>query len=231
MDGSLPYCQHPHIYLFIVTIITLFFCLSFTLFLLLIQCWRRISHLKLLRWINKSTPFYDAYFAPLKDKHYYWFGSTLLVRGAILVAFTATSSTLPLASLLILAITLAILLFYVSIKPVHRSKLVRILESFSILNLLMLVICTLYSTAINDLSLSIALQLSIRLAFVQFLVIVMISTVRICYRNKCKCSQKLGYRVISQDSIPSDEVFHERVNDPGIKVDMIPHVRDSIDTY
>ena len=31
MDGSLPYCQHPHIYPFIVAIITLFSCLLHTL--------------------------------------------------------------------------------------------------------------------------------------------------------------------------------------------------------
>ena len=52
IDGNLFYCHHPHMYLFIVAIVTLIFCLSFTLFLLLIQCWRRISHLRLLRWIR-----------------------------------------------------------------------------------------------------------------------------------------------------------------------------------
>ena len=56
-----------------------FLWLSFTIFLLLMQCLRRISHLGLLRWINKFTPVYDAYFAPLKDKHHYWFEVLLLV--------------------------------------------------------------------------------------------------------------------------------------------------------
>ena len=75
LDGNLSYCQHPHIYLFVIAMITLLLCLLFTIFLLFIQCWRRISHLRILRWINKFTPFYDAYFAPLKDKHHYWFGT------------------------------------------------------------------------------------------------------------------------------------------------------------
>ena len=74
VDGNLSYCHHPHIYLFAVAVATLIFCLSFTLFLLLIQCWRRVSHLRLMRWINKFTPFYDAYFAPLKDKHHLFTG-------------------------------------------------------------------------------------------------------------------------------------------------------------
>ena len=216
MDGSLPYCKHPHIYLFIVAIVTLFFCLSFTLFLLLIQCWRRVSHLRLLRWINKFTPFYDAYFAPLKDKHHYWFGTLLLIRGSLLVAFTATSSTLPLVSLLILAIALAFLLFYVSITPVYRSALVRVLESLSILNLLMLVTYTLYETAVNGPSQSKALQLSTGLAFGQFIAIILISAVEICYHNKCKCIHTLRYRLISEDSPPSNDIIHERLNDPGI---------------
>ena len=234
MDGSLHYCQHPHIYLFLVAIVTLFFCLSYTLFLLLIQCWRRFSHLRLLRWINKFTPFYDAYFAPLKDKHHYWFGSTLLVRGALLVAFTATSTTIPLVSLLILAITLATLLFYVSIWSVYRSKIVRILEILSILNLLVLVTYTLYTMAVDSSSLSTALQLSIGLAFMQFLAIVITSMINICYHNKSNklnCIWKFGYRLISQDSLPIDDILHERLNDPDIKVDTTQRETDSIDTY
>ena len=105
--------------------ILIFFCLPFTLFFLLIQCWRRISHIRLLRWINKFTPFYDAYFAPIKDKHQYWFGIQLLARGALLIVFTVTSSTSPLVGMLILVITLVMLFFYMSIKSVYKSKIVR----------------------------------------------------------------------------------------------------------
>ena len=69
LDGNLPYCQHRHIYLFVAAIAALIFLwLPFTILLLLMQCLRRISHLRLLRWINKFTPVYNAYFegqAPL----------------------------------------------------------------------------------------------------------------------------------------------------------------------
>lgn len=80
LDGNLAYYHHPHIYLFIVAVIALTLYLLFTFFLFFIQCWRKISHLRLLRWVNRFTPFYDAYFVPLKDKHHYWFGTLLLVR-------------------------------------------------------------------------------------------------------------------------------------------------------
>ena len=231
LDGNLPYCQHPHIYLFLVAVaVLLFLCLPFTLFLLLIQCWRRISHLRLLRWINKFTPFYDAYFAPLKDKHHYWFGTLLLIRGALLIVFTATSSISPLVSLLILVITLVMLLFYMSIKPVYKSKLVRLFESASLSNLLVLISCTLYTGGIY--SGTTALQISIGIAFVQFLLIILISTSKTCYhnKNKCTCTQRRGYNLINQDSSDHDDMCHERVNDPDINVYNY-YIRDIVDTY
>ena len=213
-DGSLPYCQHPHIYLFIVAIVTLFFCLSFTLFLLLIQCWRRISHLRLLRWINKFTPFYDAYFAPLKDKHHYWFGTLLLVRIALLISFTATSSTFPFISLLILQLTSVVLLFYTSIRPVYKSKLVRTLESISFLNLIILIGFTLYTRGEE----TVFLEISIAFAFIQFTIIVIISLIKTIFNMRYKCMWRNGYYLIQQDVDSSDEMVHERVEfeDPVI---------------
>ena len=70
LDGNLRYYQHPHSYLFIMAIATMILCLTVTFFLLLVQCLRKVSHLRLLRWINRLTPFYDAYLAPLKCKHH-----------------------------------------------------------------------------------------------------------------------------------------------------------------
>ena len=233
LDGNLPYCQQPHIYLFLIAVpFFLFLCLPFTLFLLLIQCWRRISHLKLLRWINKLTPFYDAYFAPLEDKHHYWFGTLLLIRGALLIVFTATSSISPFVSLLILAIILAMLLFYMSIKPVYKSKLVRLFESASVINLLVLMSCTLYTGDRSRYYGTTALQLSIGFAFVQFLLIILISAIKTCYHNinNIMCRQRRGYSLIDEDSRSNDDMFHERINEPDINVIFYP-VRDTMDKY
>ena len=70
LNGNLRYCQHPHIYLFIAANATLVFLwLPYTLVFLFIQPLRRVSHLRLVKWINKLAPIYDAYFFPLKDKH------------------------------------------------------------------------------------------------------------------------------------------------------------------
>ena len=229
LDGNLPYCQHPHIYLFLVAmVIVIFLCIPFKFFLLLIQCWKRISYLRLRRWINKFIPFYDAYFAPLKDKHHYWFGMLLFTRGALLIVFTATSSTSPLVGLLILAISLVMLLFYMSVKPVYKSKIVRLFESASLSNLLVLVTYMLYTGDKN--SGTTALQISIGVAFVQFLLIILISAIKICYQNKYKCIQRKGYNLINQDS-SDDDMVHERVNDPDIHADMYCPIRNTVDTY
>ena len=211
LDGNLLYCKHPHIYLFLTALATLVFCLSFTLFLLLIQCCRRISHLRFLRWINKFTPFYDAYFAPLKDKHHYWFGTLLLVRIVLLVSFTATSSIVPFLSLLILQFTSAMLLFYESIRPVYKSKLVRTIESMSLLNLIILVGSTLYTGGGE----TIFLEVSIAFAFIQFIAIIIVSLNKI-FRVDNRCMKRKGYQLIYQNADSSDEMIHERVNDAEI---------------
>ena len=221
LDGNLLYCQHPHIYLFIISLITLILCLPFTFFLLLIQCWMKISHWRLLRWINKYTPVYDAYLAPLKDKHHYWFGTLLLMRGLLLISFTLTTATSPNTNLLVLLITMPILLFYTSIKPVYKCKIVRILESASILNLVALSGSTLYAGS----KWTVLLEISISFAIVQFCVIIIISLIKIYYNTRSKCTQRNSYNVIDQDS--AEEIFYERLEDSKINAEMIHHARNT----
>ena len=130
LDGNLRYCQHPHIFLFIAAIATLVFLwLPYTLLLLFIQPLRRVSHLRPFKWINKLAPIYDAHFAPLKDKHHYWFGAMLLVRGVLLVLLTVTSVANPELNVFVLFLFTAFLLFFTSVKDVYKQTNVRVLES------------------------------------------------------------------------------------------------------
>ncbi len=207
LDGSLPYCKHPHIYLFLAGLASLIFCLTVTLFLLLIQCWRRLSHLGPLRWINKFTPFYDAYFSPLKDNHHYWFGTLLVVRIVHLILFTATSSISPLVGLLFLQFSLAILFFYLSVQNIYKSKLVRILEGTALLNLMILIGSTLYTRSKTTLF----LEISIAFALMQFAVIIIISFSRCIGKMSHKCLSRNSYQEIDSES--DDNMFHERVED------------------
>ena len=228
LDGNLSYCKHPHVYLFVLSMATLtFLYLPFTVLLLLIQCWRRISHLRPLRWITKFTPVYDAYLAPLKDKHHYWFGALLLIRAVLLIIFTLTSATLPKLNLLVLLMTMAIVQFYVSLKPVYKHNVVRSLEGASSLNLVALCSSILYTERKK----SIFLEVSIGFAFVQFCIIVLMSVIKICYNIWCKCTQRNTYRVMKQVSGDDSEIFHERIEDSDLSAEVTYPARNTIDTY
>ena len=118
LNGNQRYCQHPHIYFFVAAIATFtFLWLPYTLLLLFIQP-LRVSHLRPLKWINKLAPVYDAYFSPLKDKHRYWFGTMLLVRGLLLVLLTVTSVYNPELNVFALFLLIAFLFYVISIKNV-----------------------------------------------------------------------------------------------------------------
>lgn len=139
LDGCYAYCQFPHILLFIAAVIIfIFLWLPYTIFLLLMQWLRKISHLKLLRWISRFSPVYDAYFAPLKDKHHYWFGVLLIVRGLLLVVFASTYSVYPNINYLFCLITSALLLCYSNYNRVYKRKLVQLTETFFFINLILI---------------------------------------------------------------------------------------------
>ena len=212
LDGNLRYCQHPHIYLFIAAIATLVFLwLPYTLLLLFVQPLRRASHLRPLKWINKLAPVFDAYFSPLKDKHHYWFGAILLVRGILLVILTTSSAANPELNMFMLFLFIAFLIYLISVKNVHKRIHVRLLESTTLMNLIVLSAGTLYkweSTMVR----MILLEVSIGISFAQFCVIVVLSLIM---PYIWKCSQNQHYDVIDENI--EDDITHERIEDPELK--------------
>ena len=215
LDGNLRYCQHPHVYLFIAAIATLVFLwLPCTLLLLFIQPLRRVSHLRPLKWINKFAPVFDAYFSPLKDKHHYWFGTMLLVRGILLILLTVTSVANPELNVFVLFLFMAFLLFYMSVKYVYKQMNVRLLESATLLNLIILTAGTLYKwkSAVVRMLL---LEVSIGITFAQFCVIVVLSLIQPCLSAGWSCRRNQGYDVINESI--DDDITHERIEDPELK--------------
>ena len=99
------------------------------------QWLQKISHLKLLRWIPRFKPVYDAYFAPLKDEHHYWFGILLLVRGVLLVVF---ASVHPDVNNFLLLIVSALLLCYANYNRVYKARQVQYAENFFLINLIVI---------------------------------------------------------------------------------------------
>lgn len=88
-DGNIGYLQGKHIYLFAVALVVfLFISLPFTFFLFLSPWLLSASSHRALGWINKFKPLFDAYQGPYKDKHRYWPGFLLLVRGILFLIFS-----------------------------------------------------------------------------------------------------------------------------------------------
>jgi hypothetical protein len=216
LDGNLCYCQHPHVYLFIAAVATLVFLwLPYTLVLLFIQPLRRVSHLRPLKWINKLAPVYDAYFSPLKDKHRYWFGLILFVRGIFLILLTVTSVANPELNVFILFLFVIFLLFFMSVKYVYKRMTVRLLESAALLNLTILSAGTLYKWESTE-SRSTLLTVSVGIALAHFCIIVVLSLIKPCLSSGWRCTrQNQSYDVI--DEHICEDITHERIEDPELE--------------
>jgi hypothetical protein len=139
-DGRLQYGHHPHIYLLITSLVFLIFLwIPYTLLLFLMQWLRVIDHYRPLKTLAHYKPVYDAYFAPLKDKHHYWFGALLLTRGTLFLISSLTQSNGDTSiSKYILVIVLVIVLVYLNYAQVYRRLSIAIIESSFLINLILL---------------------------------------------------------------------------------------------
>ena len=109
-DGSLAYGSGRHLSLLVVAILVLIFLwLPYTLVLLFIKPLRSMSHYRCLNWVNTGKPFFDAYVGPLKSVNHFWIGLLLLARLVLLLSYTFTYTSSPLASLLVLNVTILFL--------------------------------------------------------------------------------------------------------------------------
>ena len=92
-DGNIEFFKGKHIPLFIATILlVIFVSLPYTLSLVSIQWLLKISHYRIMFWVQKLKPFFDAYTGPYKVQHRYWTGLLLLVRIILLVIFSLNRS-------------------------------------------------------------------------------------------------------------------------------------------
>ena len=172
-DGNVPFFGAAHSILFLVSLsVLLFLWLPYTLILLTLQWLRRKSNLKLLRWINRLKPFFDAYVGRLKPAHQYWVGLLLLVRMFLLVLFTSTSTVAPRVSIAAILVTcMALFLYRVYSGSVYKSLALSLLEDSFTINLAILAVATLYKSdsAKSDVA---VVYTSIGLVLLEFLGIV-----------------------------------------------------------
>ena len=177
IDGHYRYGTHPHIYLVLVAVACLLFLwLPYTLLLLLMQWLRKVPYSKPSQLITRYKPVFDTYYAPLKDKHHYWFGVLLLVQGILLFISSLTSNVYPNINLFLLLTFATLLLFYMSFMQVYRRTIVLIAESSFLLNLILLVGAFILFDGVRGRMA--VLYASISIAFLEFCVIVVWSVVK-----------------------------------------------------
>ena len=142
LDGNVTYGDGKHIPLILAAVACLLLLwLPYTLILLLMQWIRKTSNSRLSRWITRYKPVFDAYYAPLNDKHHYWFGLLLLAMGVILLLISLVASLDTLTAMItwyiILTVT-TLLLFYMNYKQVYRVRSVLVTESLFLMNIILL---------------------------------------------------------------------------------------------
>ena len=168
-DGNVPYLLGKHIPLFALAVGVLAFLLfPFTLVMTSIQWLNRGTHYRILCWVTKLKPFFDAFTGPLKDRYRYWVGILLLARCVLLlVFFTFTVNGNGTA---LVAISVAVVILAIPVSK-YRSLYLTILEHSYVLNLGILSIVTGYlklSSTFSDKQ-EVLITLSIGIAIFQFL--------------------------------------------------------------
>ena len=143
-DGNIQYLGTMHAPLFAVAIaFLLLLWLPYMGILTFAQCLQKVTNYRAMRWLVKLKPFFDAYFGPLQDKHRYWVGFLLLVRGLLFVIFATCDS--PTVNLLVITATMFALLMYLAyIGHMYRKNYVTLLENSFIMNLGIFSVGTLY---------------------------------------------------------------------------------------
>ena len=204
-DGSLNYCNYPHIFLFVTALVVVCLCLPYTLLLLFSRWFREVPHL------TKFHPIFDSHFASFKSKHHYWSGLLLVVR--VFLYLIKISFVDQQATFILLVTTVLLLCLTSGVQP-HRSRAVFLLHNIFLVNLILLSGSTLYvySTSQSK-DISYITIVSTALAFVEFIVIVVASVAKsIPYSWFCSSFHKIKYRATLRRRIKSQIVDPEDVS-------------------
>ena len=186
-DGNIHYFSRKRIPLFLFALaIVLLLGLPYIAVLLSAQWLRTQTHRKGLRWLK---PFLDAYYGPFKDKHHYWVGVLLVVRGVLFVLFASFFALESNVNLLLIIITSISLTAFPSISGrLYKKIFLSALENSFFLNLGVLAAGTFYIRLVGG-SQEALVTTSVGIAFLQFVGITAFHTyhfVIVPVRNKCK---------------------------------------------
>ena len=172
-DGNVQYLSPAHVPLFLVAL-TVFFTLWLpcTLVLLLMQCIRRKTHHRALRFFARKKPLFDAYLGPFKDKHCYWVGVMLLMRALLLVIHAVNPNNAPKVNLLVIGIvTFGLVAYTATVEKVYKKWYLTFLENSFLFNLGVLALGTSYTSGKGK-SQTAVVHTLVGIAFLQFIGII-----------------------------------------------------------
>lgn len=134
--------------------------------------------------VDLPLPVHDALFAAHNSRYKYWLGLMLLIRVALLIFFTATSSVNQNLSLFILFLVATILLFYLVWNNVYCDRYAQMLEGLALGNVVFCSGAMIYANLGNNEAWKSAVAcISVGIAFIQFLGIVIHCIIRHCLQN------------------------------------------------
>ena len=172
-DGNIEFFIGRHIPLGIATLLLLILLsIPYTFSLVSIQWIQKFSHYRLLFWVHRLMPLFDAYTGPYKHKHRYWTGVLLLVRMIILMIFTFNQTNNPAINLITIQVMSFALATYASYVGIYKNWPYNILEITSLLNSGFLSAISFYQL-LNDSGLAVTTSISISVAFITFIFILL----------------------------------------------------------
>ncbi len=184
LDSNIEYFGYPHAYLFVIALAVLIFLfIPFILILLFAGHLHKLPCASISRRVIKSRPLLDTFTGPLKAKHQYWVGLTILVRGFLVVLAAILETAYPTVNI-DLVVLLSALLFPVVVK-VYKKQYLCLLELVFLINLMILGVAFLSTDDLE--SRVVCTCTSVAISFLIFLGIVVYHLyliVRKCYKEK-----------------------------------------------
>ena len=148
-DANVKLLQGKHIPLFITAVMFSALILCFVLVVTFIPCLQKKSDTRLLFWVNKLKPLFDAYTGPYKDRYRFWPGLSLFVLGILFFLFAYDDLDRPNMKLMLTAICCFFILALAwAFHGVYKKWPLDIMESSCVLNLGLLAVVTNY--ILND---------------------------------------------------------------------------------
>jgi len=220
------------IYLFTTAVVFLLVVvLPYTLVLVFVQSLQAKSEWKILSWVNKLKPLFDAYTGPYHDKYRFWTGFLLLVRSILFFIFAFNTLGDPSLNLLVITLaSLSLAVLFGVLHPVYKKRYCNILEFSFYLNLGAVSVATLYVSANNG-NQAAVIYTSTGVAFLTFAGTVLCRVYQgatgqfaLHVAWQCVCSCLLKWKKEEDIQAGSEEpLLHNAESECELDEDQVPH--------